>query len=345
MTDPSLETARSELKRPSSDIPSLSGETSAVRVILGWGAGALVLGGLITFVLHFGDVGVFIAKLKAADPLWLIVALFTQAATYVCAALVWARVLTKAGYSRPIVDLLGLAVVELFANQAIPTGGLSGSVMVVRGLIRRTIPSSIAVTALLIAALSYYGAYLLMAIMAFILLWHSGDLNDVWLSLSIAFVVVIILVGVLLLLFTRSRGRFIPKSMLSWPPATRIADMLSKIRRDLVSDAIILVQTTALQATIFLLDATTLWFVLRATGTDIQPSNAFVSFVLASVVATLSPLPLGLGSFEGTCVAVLHLLGVQIEAGLAATLIFRGFTFWLPMLPGLWLIRQESKAR
>jgi hypothetical protein len=58
--------------------------------------------------------------------------------------------------------------------------------------------------------------------------------------------------------------------------------------------------------------------------------------------ATLSPLPLGLGSFEGTCTGLLHLMGGGLEASLAATLILRGLTLWLPMLPGLVMIRREA---
>ena len=43
-------------------------------------------------------------------------------------------------------------------------------------------------------------------------------------------------------------------------------------------------------------------------------------------------------------VATLKLIGVPVAAGLAATLLFRFFTFWLPMAPGLILARQETKA-
>ncbi len=329
---------------PSLGVPALFGETNTVNLILGWGTGVMVLAGLVSFVLHFGNIGIFISKLIAANPLWLAAALASQVATYACATLTWASVMTKAGYHRRMIDLLRLAIVELFANQAIPTGGLSGSVIVARGLIRRGIPLPIAVTALLIAALSYYAVYLLVATVAFALLWHSGDLSHAWLSLSITFAIVIMSIGGLLLLLTHSRGRFIPKSFLSWPPAKGIAEILSRVRRDLVGDVGILTQTTALQIAIFLLDATTLWLVLRAIDMQIPPSHAFISFVLASVIATLSPLPLGLGSFEGACVAILHLLGMQIEVALAATLIFRGFTFWLPMLPGIWLIRCETRT-
>jgi uncharacterized membrane protein YbhN (UPF0104 family) len=57
----------------------------------------------------------------------------------------------------------------------------------------------------------------------------------------------------------------------------------------------------------------------------------------------MGPIPLGLGSFEAVCVSVLGLAGVPVAAGLPATLLLRGFTLWLPMLPGLWLTRRELR--
>jgi hypothetical protein len=35
------------------------------------------------------------------------------------------------------------------------------------------------------------------------------------------------------------------------------------------------------------------------------------------------------------------LLGIPVEAALTSTLLLRGFTLWLPMLPGLWLAKRE----
>jgi uncharacterized membrane protein YbhN (UPF0104 family) len=49
---------------------------------------------------------------------------------------------------------------------------------------------------------------------------------------------------------------------------------------------------------------------------------------------------MGLGSFEATSTALLHLLGVPAETALSATLLLRIFTLWLPLIPGLVLIRQ-----
>jgi uncharacterized protein (TIRG00374 family) len=97
----------------------------------------------------------------------------------------------------------------------------------------------------------------------------------------------------------------------------------------------------ALQLAIFVLDAITLGTMLRAIATPVDVAVVFTSFVVASMVATLAWVPGGLGTFEGTCVAMLHVHGVTIEAALAATLLARAFTFWFPMAPGIAIARRE----
>jgi hypothetical protein len=38
---------------------------------------------------------------------------------------------------------------------------------------------------------------------------------------------------------------------------------------------------------------------------------------------------------------MLVLLGMPLEAALSATLLLRGLTFWLPMVPGILIARRE----
>ena len=65
---------------------------------------------------------------------------------------------------------------------------------------------------------------------------------------------------------------------------------------------------------------------------------------MASIVVTLGPVPLGLGSFEATSTAMLHHLGVPLAAALAGTMLTRLFTLWLPLLPGLILLRSQRSG-
>nr|WP_316651130.1 lysylphosphatidylglycerol synthase transmembrane domain-containing protein [uncultured Gellertiella sp.] len=311
--------------------------------LLGWGIGLLALAGLVTFLLHFGDFTVFVKTIRGADLRWLLAALACQILTYLCAAAVWSRVLKHAGAPMKLRSLLGLALVELFANQAVPTGGLSGSIMVVRGLVRRGIAPATAVTALVVAALSYYAAYLLVALSAFSLLWNMGDFSDAWASLLVIFAVILAVIAGSVVLLIRSHGNFIPDWARHWHFVQRFADLLAEVRMDVLGDGRLLAETIGLQAALFLIDSATLWCAARAVGLAVEPQQAFIAFLLASVVTTISPIPMGLGTFEGTSIGILHFFGASVESSLAATLLLRGFTLWLPMLPGLILIRRESR--
>ena len=316
-----------------------AGSSFALRT--GWAFGALIFVGLITLILRFGDIENFLTTVRQARPIWLGAALACQSATYLCAALLWYAILQRAKSPLPLWSLLRLALMELVANQAIPTAGLSGSLLVMHGLTRRGVAPAIALTALLIETVSYYAAYLLIGLLAFVLFWHTGDLSLAWRSLLIAFAVVIGALGAALAILSRAQGRLIPHWALQWRPFAKLAEMLDRVRSDLLRSPVLLMSSVTLQLTVFLLDSATLWCASRAIGLDLDLARTFTSFVLASIVATLSPIPLGLGSFEVSCTGLLHLLGGGLEASFAATLILRGLTLWLPMLPGLWIIRRE----
>ena len=81
-------------------------------------------------------------------------------------------------------------------------------------------------------------------------------------------------------------------------------------------------------------DAATLWVLIRALGISAAPGR-FASFMLSSLLRTFGFMPGGLGSFEAASVAALTLAGIPVPVALSATLLFRGLSFWLPMLPGL----------
>jgi uncharacterized membrane protein YbhN (UPF0104 family) len=72
---------------------------------------------------------------------------------------------------------------------------------------------------------------------------------------------------------------------------------------------------------------------------------AFVPFMIASIVVTLGPIPMGLGSFEAVSIGTLRAMGVPFEAALSGTLLFRGFTLWLPLIPGMISSRKILKRK
>lgn len=130
-----------------------------------------------------------------------------------------------------------------------------------------------------------------------------------------------------------------------FPLARQILKILPDVPVGLLKNPALLLKTTLLQFCVFLIDAATLAIMLKAIGAPQPFGVAFSSHVMASVAATIGPIPLGLGTYEGAGVALLHVSGLPVEAGLAAILLLRGFTFWMPMIPGFWLARRELKYR
>ena len=76
-----------------------------------------------------------------------------------------------------------------------------------------------------------------------------------------------------------------------------------------------------------------------------DPFTAFVVLVIGSMAGTISFLPGGIGGFEAGCVLTLHLLGVPVEDALTGTLLLRGLSLWLPLVPGLFLVRRDILVR
>src|SRR5471030_391726 len=74
------------------------------HLIAAWLFGAVVLVGLIVFIMHFGAIKVFVATVRHANPVWLAAAVSCQLATYICAASVWFRVLNRAGSPLPFLS-------------------------------------------------------------------------------------------------------------------------------------------------------------------------------------------------------------------------------------------------
>lgn len=311
------------------------------RRVLAWVLGLFTLSALIVVVAHFSSIERFIELARGSRPEWMFLACVTQILTYVCAATVWRQALRLAGHSRSLRSLFPLGVAKLFMDQAIPSGGASGTLLVVRGLTRRHVRLHLAMAAMLVGLVSYDAAYLIAVLGSAGILWLHGraDLAPVAAVSIFASIVVMIPVAVLLL---KNRVDHVPIAWLrKLPGVAMLLNALAKAPTDLLRDTGLLVQAISLQLGIFLLDATTLWVAFRAVGLAVDFWIVVVSFIIASMTATIAPIPLGLGTFEGASVGMLRLLGVPIEAAFAATLLLRGFTFWLPMLPGLWLAKRE----
>ena len=307
-----------------------------------WFFGLGLLAAVVMFATHHSEEMNFAQLVLHARPAWLIVALVLQMGTYVTEARIWQRVLCRADISKPLRSYVGLGLAKLFMDQAIPSAGLSGTLLVIQALDRRGVPRGASMAAVVIDLVSYYAAYTLALGIALAIVWELGDLTPLMALPACIFAPVAAAVPMALLWV--SRGRTLPGWLERLPLIRPAVRALGEATPALAHDVWLITRCTGLQFAIFTLDAGTLWIMLWALGLAVNPAPVFASFMLSTLARTLGLIPGGLGIFEAVAVATLNLIGVPVAAGLAATLLFRFFTFWLPMAPGLILARREARA-
>ncbi len=84
-----------------------------------------------------------------------------------------------------------------------------------------------------------------------------------------------------------------------------------------------------------LLDFLALYVSLLAVGSHVDPVLVLLAYVAGSALAMIPITPGGLGFVEAGLTGVLALAGVTAEHAVLATLIYRLFSYWMPLPAGL----------
>ena len=115
------------------------------------------------------------------------------------------------GVRRSVRSLVPLGLAKLFADQALPSAGMSGTLLGVRGLLPTGIPHGLAIAAMLADLVSWYAAYAIVGAAALAILWLRGELSRALVAIGAGFLLLAtgIPLGILLL-----RGR--ERSLLGW---------------------------------------------------------------------------------------------------------------------------------
>jgi Mg2+-importing ATPase len=306
-----------------------------------WLLGAAMLGAVVGLALHFTDAQSFARLLTQTQPMWLICAVGLQVLTYAAQGQIFRTVFKAGAQHLSLGQAARLSLMKLFVDQALPSSGLSGAFAVVASFLRLGFAKPVVLACLVLDLSGYFLAYVLSVGVALLVLIFQGHATAAVMTLCLVFVVISL---ALALLAPRLAGH---AKLAARVPGQRFAiirkgvSLLTGADTTLVLSHKLLWRVTLLELAIIALDSTTLWVLVRALGVSAAPLGLFAGFMLASVLRSIGIVPGGLGAFEAALVVSLHGVGVEVAVALSATLLFRGLTFWLPMLPGLWLARRE----
>ena len=310
-----------------------------------WFLTLLFVAALIVAALHWADVEKFAELARAAKPGWLAAALLLQLSTYLSLSLEWSLVLRAGGSPLSFWSLLPLTITKLFADQVVPTAGVSGNILLVDRLIDRGVPRKNAVAAVILAIIAYYVSYAACALAAVVLLWLLSDLNGWLVGLVSVFLIVAAAIPAAALWMHGKGSSGVPSWLGRSASVRELLELIGEAPEALVRSPRLIGQLALLNGAVFLADAATVQVCLYALGVQAPFEAAFVALVMASIVVTLGPIPFGLGTFEGTSIGMLRLMGIPFEAALSATLLFRGFALWLPLIGGMFLMRRGFRRR
>jgi Mg2+-importing ATPase len=307
---------------------------------LSWLLGAAVLGGVIAAALHFSEAEAFLRLAEQAQPWWLGFALLAQASTYVLEGEVWRLVARVSGFKLGMGRAYQLSLSKLFLDQAVPSAGLSGTLAVAHELARSAMPRSTVTAAVVVRLVSYYAAYALTLAASLLIATLNGQANTLVALVAVLFVGYALAFSGVVLALSGRKLRWPAHRMLAHAHIRKALQLLEEVDPALARNPGLLAHASVLQLGIIALDVATVWMVIQSLGVNAPPLGVFASVVLSNLFRSIGILPGGLGSFEAASVLSLKMIGVPVAVALAATLIFRGLSFWLPMLPGFWCSRR-----
>jgi uncharacterized protein (TIRG00374 family) len=238
-----------------------------------------------------------------------------------------------------------IALTKLFADQAVPSAGMGGNVILVDQLVALGVPRGTAVAALLVSMIGYYAAFAFFAIIMLLLLWWHHNATPLMAGLVTTFLFVALAIPSLALWLRHRGSQPLSPRLEQISVVRKLIEIVGQAPDSLVGDRRLLGRVMVCNGLIFFADAATLWTCLHALGEAASFATAFIAMIMAAMIVTLGPIPMGLGSFEATSTATLRLLGIPVEAAFTATMLLRLFTLWFPMLPGMVLMRSAVRRR
>ncbi len=296
---------------------------------------------LVFVVTHFTEAEKLLTLLDHADLRLVLLGAILEIGTYIAGGTVWYMVSRQTEFKLKFSFMARLAIEELSINHLIPAGGVAGHTLVVQAIRRKGLPMWLGMEMVIVDLLGFYIAYSFATAFSVTALWlHHGMTPVVSGVVSIFFLIILSLTS-LILLFLFHKIKVLPNWLRRIKVVRKFIESINEVDRQRVLSLKLLSGSTLLRTIIFILDASTLWLMMYSIGVPVTFTTAFVALVIGSIASSVTFWPGGFVSFDAACVAILILFKVPAEAAIAGTLLLRGLTLWLPLIPGLWFAREE----
>ena len=328
---------------------------------LAWAALALLA--VFVVLTNANDVPGILSALRHADPFYLLAAAAFQAVFIVNLAFFYKSAFAVLGLEAPLGRFTLLGAGGYFVNLVSKTSGLGGMALYLNEGSSRGFKRGRTVTAYMITVILGHIAFFVTLSLAFALLYTSGRLRPA--ELAAAGVTTALLLAVLAVLayiatdrrrleaasgFVHRLGRRVRRLAGSPPDANGdsaedlpgdLYEAVNDLRREPARYA----RPMAHALLVEILGVAVLFASARALGADISIAGAIAVYAVSVLFSMVSITPSGLGFVEASVTGFLVSLGVPLHHAVAASLAYRFFEFWVPLLIGALAVRTLTRQR
>jgi uncharacterized protein (TIRG00374 family) len=317
-----LDELRDEVQRVTGaeSVPIAELERIKMRTLVTVGMAAVALWTLIPQVVGMGSVW---GELRHANWWWAAAALALSALTYVGAAVALDGALRE---QLPLAPNIGVQMATSFVGVAAPGGGLA---LTARFLQKRGLDTPSAVAAIGVDSVAGFIVHLTLTGLFVALAGSSGlrtfDLPSLGTIGLIAAGVVLVAAVSVAIPWSRSllMTRVLPATKRSLGNIGEIARQPNKMM-ELFGGSM-----TITMGYILALEVA-----VSAFGAGPAFTSVALVYLVGSAVSSVAPTPGGIGAVEATLIAGLTSAGMPSSTAVAAVILFRLATFWIPLLPG-----------
>lgn len=299
--------------------------------------------------------------LRQGDWRFILLGLIVETAWLVTVALSYRAIFQATGVDEKINKLLLMSAAANFLNVVAPTAGMGGMAVFISGARQRGYSSGRVTVAGVLYVLFDYAGFLCVLTVGLLILMRRNNINAAELGASAILVSIAIVLATLLYLGMRSAAAlgkalawmarevngllrpFTHREYLSEDRAHQFANDAAEGLRELRHNPknLILPMALALGNKALLISILSLTFL--AFQIPFSVGTIIAGFSIAYLFLIVSPTPSGIGVVEGALTIALGSLYVPLGAAAVITLAYRGITFWIPLLFGLFAFRILSR--
>ena len=319
---------------------------------------AVVLLLCIMFVIgQLAEVQAIADTLRQGDWRFILLGLIVETAWLVTVALSYRAIFQATGVDEKINKLILMSAAANFLNVVAPTAGMGGMAVFISGARQRGYSSGRVTVAGVLYVLFDYAGFLCVLTVGLLILIRRNNINAAELGASAILVSIAIVLATLLYLGMRSAAAlgkalawmarqvnrllrpFTHREYLSEDRAHQFANDAAEGLRELRHNPknLILPMALALGNKALLISILSLTFL--AFQIPFSVGTIIAGFSIAYLFLIVSPTPSGIGVVEGALTIALGSLYVPLGAAAVITLAYRGITFWIPLLFGLFAFR------